>query len=122
MSADDETTAELARVRAELDAARIALRSRGAEPEPAEPKRLRATDVIDGLLAALSKHGGDRSSVSLTRNARGNTQIEVTVRTGDSASVQTVDECAAEATRVYDALRLLYPLMPDEPTKKGTGS
>lgn len=68
-------------------------------------KRLTATEVARTLLErGLSASGGE--SVSLTRNAKGVTQIEVVARTQHD---ETLAEVQARAATVYDALRTTYP-------------
>lgn len=70
------------------------------------PRRLTLSQIVELL---LTKGGGEHSSVTLTRNAKGLTQIEVTVRTGEADDVATVDQAATKARAVYDDLRLAYP-------------
>lgn len=105
MSAED-TGRQLAALRDELREFAAAGRLR---VDPSDSGRLRLSDVTRALLAAVSKTGGEHSTVRLTRNARGDTQIEVYVRTGDADDVTTVDEAAAKAADVYDRLALVYP-------------
>lgn len=81
-----------------------------AASEPARPKRLTLSEIVEQL---LQRSGGDRSSVSLNRNAKGATQIEVTVRTGSDDDDRTVEQAASKAHTIYDGLRLRYP-MPDD--------
>ena len=73
-------------------------------------RRVTQAELVRGLIEAVTKTGGEHSTIKLTRNAKGDTQIEVSVRTGDSPEVQTVEDASAKATAVYDALRLVYPL------------
>ncbi len=47
-----------------------------------------------------------RSSVKLSRNAKGETQIEVKVYSGDTSD--DVDTAKAKAVEVYDSLRTEY--------------
>jgi hypothetical protein len=105
MSAED-TARQVAALREEL---RELVAAGRLQVEPAESGRLRMSDVTRALLAALAKTGGEHSTVKLTRNAKGDTQIEVSVRTGDTEDVVSVDEAAAKAAEVYDRLRLVYP-------------
>jgi hypothetical protein len=83
------------------------------------PRRLRAADVIDQqqatIAALLERGGGENSSVSLTRNARGQTQIEVTVRT-DRDQVTTADQAWAKAQELYDAACTAYPIATEPVT------
>lgn len=109
----EETSYQVAALRDEL---REAIAAGRLQVEPTESGRLRMSEVTRALLAALAKHGGEHSTVKLTRNAKGDTQVEVSVRTGDTEDVVTVDDAAAKAVEVYDRLRLLYP-MNGEPTR-----
>jgi hypothetical protein len=73
----------------------------------AEP-RMTLSRVVELL---LERRAVERSSVTLSRNAKGETQIEVVVRTGDDESlVATTEDAEAVAQRVYDRLRARYPL------------
>lgn len=75
---------------------------------PAErPKRVTLSEVVTQL---LSRSGNERSSVQLTRNAKGVTQIDVTVRTGDTEGITTAEDAEREATAIYERLRARYPL------------
>lgn len=69
--------------------------------------RMTLSRVIEML---LERGQSDRSSVSLSRNAKGETQIEVVVRTSDEGAVQTVEQAEAVAQLVYDRLRAAYPM------------
>jgi hypothetical protein len=60
-------------------------------------------------LHALNRGGQDHSTIELSRNAKGDTQIRVSVRTGEGG-VETVDEARAKATEQYEHLRELYPM------------
>ena len=69
-------------------------------------KRLSLSEVTRAL---LDRGGSEHSSVTLTRNAKGETQIEVVVRTGEGGDVQTVEQAEEHAKQVYDRLRTAYP-------------
>lgn len=71
--------------------------------------RLTLSEIVRLL---LSRTPHDRSSVTLTRNAKGVTQIEVTVRTGDDDALATPRDAEREAVEIYERLRATYP-MPD---------
>lgn len=73
------------------------------------PKRMTLSDVVERLLTRGSQ--GSASSVSLTRNAKGQTQIEVLVRAGETEEFVTALEAQAEAERIYDALCAKYPTL-----------
>jgi len=76
------------------------------EPEatPA-PKRMSLSQVVEAL---LQRGGSEHSSVTLSRNAKGETQIEVVVRTGEAGDVTTIQEAEQAAIAVYDRLRERY--------------
>src|SRR5438132_6912092 len=62
-----------------------------------KPKRLTLSRVVEAQLAALMNRGGrGSSSVTLTRNARGATQIEVSVHVGE-AGIDEPDDAAEVA-------------------------
>ena len=107
MSSLDELKAELATIRAR-EAARAAAQAGQGSDEPR--RRLTLSDIVGLMLAAQAHGGGEHSSVRLNRNARGDTQIEVTVRTGDSHGIDTASDAAAEALRLYNNLRELFPM------------
>lgn len=81
-------------------------------PEPAPPKRLSLSAIVELL---LQKSPRDHSSVTLSRNSKGDTQIEVVVRTGDDAEITTPAQALAEAVRLYDELRNTYPIQAAPP-------
>jgi hypothetical protein len=60
----------------------------------------------------LSRGSGDRSTVSIERNAKGDTQIGVTVRTGEDGDVVTVEDAERRALEVYERLLAKFPLPP----------
>jgi hypothetical protein len=60
----------------------------------------------------LTRQSGLRSSVSLSRNAAGDTSIDVTVRVGDEGA-ETVEDAARIARDHYAALTVLYPPAPE---------
>lgn len=79
----------------------------------AAANRLSLSDVLSMVLARRS---GASSSVSLTRNARGLTQVAVTVATGErEQDPQTAQEAAEQARELYDALCEQYPPEPPSP-------
>jgi hypothetical protein len=75
---------------------------------PARTRRMTLSDVVEHL---LQRGSTGQSSVALTRNAKGETQIEVVVRTGDTGEVLTVTDAETVATAVYDRLRTKYPTL-----------
>lgn len=79
-----------------------------ATVEAAEAK---AREVYDRLRAVyVTPAGSESATVSLTRNAKGDTQIDVQVRTADAGDVQTVEAAEAKARDSFERLRGKYPL------------
>lgn len=70
-------------------------------------RRMTLSRVVEALLERR-EHGA--SSVTLSRNAKGETQIEVVVRTSESGAVKTIEQAEAAARATYDSLRRAYPL------------
>lgn len=73
---------------------------------PQAPRRMTLSQVVEAL---LQRGGGGGSTVSLTRNAKGETQLEVVVRTSEQGDVTTIEEAEQAAQAVYDRLRERYP-------------
>ena len=95
---------EVRRLRNELHA----VRAGGADD--GKPRRLTLSEILQYHLDRMAHAGGEHSSVELTRNAKGDTQIKVAVRTGESDGVATIEQATAKAREVYDALRMVYPI------------
>lgn len=72
---------------------------------PDRPKRLSLSEIV----ALLLTRGGEHSNVRLSRNAKGDTQIEVVVRTGDDG-IDTIGQAAERARQLYDELCSTYPM------------
>jgi hypothetical protein len=70
-------------------------------------RRMTLSNVLELL---LERKGGEHSSVTLTRNAKGETQIDVCVRTAELGDVQTVDSAYDKAIELYDKARSRYPM------------
>lgn len=65
------------------------------------PKRLTLSQIVEMLLA---RGGRDHSAVSISRTATGTVAIDVTVRTGESEAVATVEQAEAVASAVFERL------------------
>jgi len=74
-------------------------------PAGGGPKRMSLSQIVEAL---LHRGGAEHSSVTLSRNAKGETQIEVVVRTGEAGDITTIEEAEAAAVEVYDRLRTAY--------------
>lgn len=76
------------------------------QDEQAPARRMSMGRVVELL---LTRGGSEHSSVTIARNAKGDVQLEVVVRTGEGDSPATVEQAEAIATAVYDRLRDKYP-------------
>lgn len=106
MSAED-TARQVAALREEL---RELVASGRIAVDDAHARSITRAEILRGMLSALNKTGGEHSTIRLTRNAKGDTQIEVSVRTGDSPAIETAADASAEAVRLYENLRELFPM------------
>ena len=68
---------------------------------PTKPRRLTKDDVTAGLLAAATKTAPEHHSVSLKTNAKGEVQVEITVRAMPGSEFETPAAAFAEASRIY---------------------
>lgn len=73
---------------------------------PERPRRLTMSQIVELL---LTRQTTEHSTVKLTRNAKGETQIEVSVRTGE-VGIETPEQAQTKAQQVYDHLTGLYPM------------
>ena len=79
--------------------------------EQAKPRRMTQGEILAAFVDRMHRAGQtEHSSVTLKTNAKGDVQIDVTVRTGETPDVATVDDAAAKAKAVFDVLRAFYPL------------
>lgn len=78
-------------------------------PADHRPHRLTLSELVPQLVDALQHRGGDHSSVELVRNAKGDVQIRVSVRTGE-AGIETPEQAADRARELFNSLAELYPL------------
>jgi len=75
------------------------------------PRRMTQGEILAAFVDRMHRAGQtEHSSVTLKTNAKGDVQIDVTVRTGETPEVATVDDAAAKAKAVFDVLRALYPV------------
>lgn len=77
-------------------------------------ERVTATELNRILLARLVTPARDRSSVTISRNAKHAFQFEVTIYAGD-AGAETVEDAEQLAAAITDRLVAKYP-PPPEPT------
>lgn len=109
MTDHDDYHAEVQRLRAELDEARRLTVLPGGKDAPR--KRISTSDVLDAFLDRMRNDGGTGATVKLTRNAKGDVQIEVSVRTGDTPEITSAEDAAAKARSLYDGLAAIYPML-----------
>lgn len=76
-----------------------------SEPTP-QPKRLTLSQIVERLIDRPSRSS---SSVAISRSSSGAIGIDVSVAVGEETFPATVQDAAAVATEVFDALRALYP-------------
>ncbi|MCI0346582.1 MAG: hypothetical protein L0221_14230 [Chloroflexi bacterium] len=76
-----------------------------------EGRSITRAEILRGLLSAVNKTGGEHSTIRLSRNAKGDTQFEVSVRTGESDALATAADAQAEAVRLYRMLDELFPML-----------
>ena len=107
MSSED-TAREVALLREEL---RAYVAAGGDRELGLEGKTVTKTELVRGLLAHLTKTGGEHSTVKVGRNAQGLPTFEVSVRTGENAAIATAADAAAEALRLYRELEELLPYL-----------
>jgi hypothetical protein len=79
----------------------------GAGDGAEHPRRVTLGQVVEML---LQRTGGEHSSVTLSRNAKGETQIEVVVRTAEAGEVTTPDAALDKAMELYNRARQAYPM------------
>lgn len=76
----------------------------------AKPKRLSLSEILQ---LVLTRQVTEPSSVTLTRNASGETVIEVKVKAHEDGGLAAVEEAAEHATDIYEQLRVHYPYAKD---------
>jgi hypothetical protein len=105
MATSDDLLGEVRRLHGDL---LRELRARLTDAERGEDRPLRQRDILRSFLTQLENRGGTSSTVTIARNAKGDAQFEVTVRSGDSPEIVTAADAHNEAMRIYDALCLSY--------------
>lgn len=83
-------------------------------PDARAKARVTASELNRILLARLTAPTRDRSSVSISRNAKHHVQYEVTIYAGDFGA-DTAADAEQLATAIADRLAVKYP-PPAEPT------
>jgi hypothetical protein len=76
--------------------------------EPTKRRRLTKDDVLAAHLAALAKPAVDHHAVTIKSNSKGETQVEVTVRTDANIGIETPAQAFAEASRIYIQARQAF--------------
>ena len=116
MSGIEDLYLQVSELRSGLDEALAELRESAARKSR---RRLSKDEILGAFLTSINRTGGEHSAVTLKTNAKGETQIEVTVRSGESDRVQTAQDALAEASRLYLQARETFGLagIPVAPSK-----
>jgi hypothetical protein len=86
---------------------RMSRSPRGEEVAVEErPRRLTMSQIVELL---LTRSPADHSTIRLSRNAKGDTQVDVSIRTGEPG-LETVEQARAKAEETYEHLCKLYPM------------
>lgn len=83
---------------------------------PEAPRRMTLSQVVEHLLARGSS---EHSSVTLSRNSKGETQIEVVVRTDERGEVSSIGDAERIAAETYSRLRAMYPFGGEQAASNG---
>ena len=70
--------------------------------------RVSLSEVVRAQFDQLARRTPESSSLELTRNAKGQVQIGITVRTG-SPDVDSLEQLEQQATAMFDRLCNRYP-------------
>ncbi len=79
-------------------------------PEPEKRRTIRKDDILASLLAAQAKGSPEHHSVLLKTNAKGEVQMEVTVRAQPGSDFETPAQAFAEASRLLVQARETFGL------------
>jgi hypothetical protein len=90
-----------------------------ATADAAAEKARQLYDQLTEVYPTGAQHDG--ASVSLTRNAKGDTQVDVDVRTAGAGDVVTAEQAETKAAEVYERLTARYPLA-DGTARGGRGT
>ena len=91
------------------------------EGESVEDAERRAAMIHDRLMAKYPAPGShDDAEVTLTRNAKGETQIVVSAKTTDGDP--SIDALEKKVRKVYDQTRAKYPMLDGMSAKPGSVS
>lgn len=74
--------------------------------QPERPQRLSLSET---LRLVLTRPATEPSSVTLTRNAAGETLIEVKVKAAEDGGLDAVELAGKQAAELYEQLRVQYP-------------
>lgn len=80
------------------------------EPPAERPRPLGASETARHLLAALAKRSGEHSAIEVARNARGDVQWKITVRSDPESQFSTPELAADEAERLHRRFEVLFPM------------
>jgi hypothetical protein len=78
-------------------------------PPKTPGNRLTLSKIVEAQVMLMGRVSAERSSVKLTRNAKGDTQIEVRVAIGENG-VDSAEAANSKAQQIYDALTAKYDI------------
>jgi hypothetical protein len=105
VSAED-TARQVELLREEL---RAFVAAGGARELGLDGRTVTKSELVRGMIAALTKTSAGHSTVEVGRTASGKATFSVSVRTGESPQVATAADAAAEALRLWRELDELLP-------------
>ena len=105
--------------RASYDYTHIEVSVRTGDDETVEDAERRAREVYDRLSLAYPARPHDNSAVTLTRNAKGETQVDVSIKSSGNGAA-TIEDAETKAVDVYDRMRGAYPMANGTSAKAGS--
>lgn len=99
----------------------IDVTAHAGEGETLEDAERNAVEAFERLSAQYARRDAahENGEVTLTRNAKGETQIAVSAKTGEG-KLKTLAALEAETRKVYDATRMKYPMADGMTAKPGS--
>lgn len=99
----------------------IDVTTQAADGETVEDAERRCREVYDRLDADYARKNGEHENaeITLTRNAKGETQISMSAKTSPG-KLATLAALEAEARNVYDRTRMKYPMQDGYSARPGS--
>jgi hypothetical protein len=116
----DRSSVSLARTASGATTIDVKVHTGDEEIETVEDAERRAAEVYERLRELYPERDGhDNSEVTLTRNAKGETQVSVSIKSGETGP-RTIAGLTEAAVREYDRLRMGYPMANGYTAKPGS--